>query len=195
MKKCKNCGKEFVGRLSVCSFDCAKIVKQKKDLEKQSKKVENKSKLLDRQLDKTNAKLMAKKSKSELKTAKKKAWELFSRYIRLKDADQDGNTKCVTCGKVDSYKKMQAGHAISGRGGRVLFEEKIVRPQCFYCNMVKNGRYDDFIYFLTEIEKSMTIEEYWEIKKESKLPCKLSLQDFIDVQEKYKQKIKELNKG
>lgn len=194
MRKCKNCGKEYLGRLNVCSFDCAKELANKKDLEKKTKSVENKEKELEKKLNKVNAKLNIKKSKSELKIAKKKAWELFSRYIRLKNADKDGNAKCVTCGKVDSYKKIHAGHAISGRGGRVLFDEKIVRCQCFYCNIMKNGRYDDFIYFLTEIEKSMTIEEYWEIKKESKLPCKLSLQDYVEVQDEYKRKLKELER-
>ena len=41
----------------------------------------------------------------------KKLDAIFSQYIRLKDADHNGDVTCFTCGKVSHYKKgMQCGH-------------------------------------------------------------------------------------
>ena len=36
----------------------------------------------------------------------KKLDAIFSQYIRLKDADHNGDVKCFTCGKVSHYKKV-----------------------------------------------------------------------------------------
>jgi hypothetical protein len=186
MKLCKVCKKPNTQRTSYCSYECGVELARQKDIEKRQKRLLVDENKLNRHIASVEKKLTKKQQANQLKLTKKKAWKVFSDYIRKKYADSNGMAKCVTCGKVDNWKKMHAGHAISGRGGRVLFEEKIVRCQCFYCNCIKNGRYDDFIYYLTEDEKSMTIEEYWQIKKESKLPVKLTLEDYKAVIEKYK---------
>ncbi len=194
MKKCKVCGKPNTQRTCYCSFECGKELAKRKELEKRQKQLLIKENKLNRRIASVEKKLTKKQQSNENKLAKKKAWEYFSKYIRLKYSDTGGNCKCVTCGKIDTWKKMHAGHAISGRGGRVLFEEKIVRIQCFYCNCIKGGRYDDFIYYLTEIEKSMTINEYWNIKKESMSPVKLTTSDYLAIKDKYKKLVEDLEK-
>ena len=75
---------------------------------------------------------------------KRKTWEWFSKYIRLKYADHQGNCTCYTCGAVKPWKKMQAGHGISGRTNNVLFNEDLVRPQCYGCNIMQYGKLDEF---------------------------------------------------
>ena len=77
--------------------------------------------------------------KSPLVKAKDKAWAEFSRFIRLRDADDTGHCKCVTCNREYHWKKIQAGHFIPGRTNAVLFEEKGVHAQCYGCNIGKAG--------------------------------------------------------
>lgn len=76
---------------------------------------------------------------SELKKWKKKAWQAFSAYIRQKYANQDGLVECVTCNVVKPWKEMQAGHFIDSRCNSVLYNERLVYPQCFKCNMKTPG--------------------------------------------------------
>jgi len=80
---------------------------------------------------------MKKKKKLKFSTEKQKAWALFSKYIRLRDALATiGNRrqcKCITCDDVRNIYGvgcMQAGHFIPGRNNAVLFNEEQVHGQC-----------------------------------------------------------------
>ena len=55
---------------------------------------------------------------------------------------------------------MQAGHAIGGRTGSVLFDVDIIRVQCPRCNIFLRGNY---VVFVTKLihEKGM---EWWDAK-------------------------------
>lgn len=74
------------------------------------------------------------KSVSKLK---KKAWEIFSLYISLRDGG-----KCFTCDKIADPKEMQAGHYVSRTWSNLLFDEKNVHCQCPCCNIFKKGNMD-----------------------------------------------------
>lgn len=74
------------------------------------------------------------KSVSKLK---RKAWEVFSLYIRLRDGG-----KCFTCNKIADVKEMQAGHYVSRSWSNLLFDEKNVHCQCYSCNICKKGNMD-----------------------------------------------------
>src|SRR6185436_385864 len=50
---------------------------------------------------------------------KKKLWTLVSLFVRQSAADHRGMAACYTCGAVDEWKYMDAGHAIGGRTGAV----------------------------------------------------------------------------
>ena len=85
---------------------------------------------------------------------KKETWKLFSLYIRLKYADDNGYVSCCTCGIKKHYKEMQAGHFIAGRNNSILFEEKCVHPQCGRCNVYKHGNtVEYFILWNVNTEK------------------------------------------
>lgn len=69
------------------------------------------------------------------KATKSGVWKLCSEYNRRKDADSNGFTKCVSCGKVDHYKAMDAGHFIPrARGKALYFEPDNIHAQCISCN-------------------------------------------------------------
>ena len=90
---------------------------------------------------------MAKKKRKKKSTKKKlkdQAWKLFSRYVRLRDSDDEGFCNCVTCGVKDYWKNMQAGHAIGGRTNALLFDEEIVNAQCRACNIFRGGQYEKY---------------------------------------------------
>lgn len=72
-------------------------------------------------------------------TLKKKAWTEFSIFIRTRGADEHGMATCCTCGCRKHWKEMQAGHFIRGRLNGNLFDERGVWPQCYSCNVGRQG--------------------------------------------------------
>jgi hypothetical protein len=82
------------------------------------------------------------KRKKKLTTGqwKKKAWREFSVWVRANDATRDlGLERCVTCGTVKHWKELHAGHFIRGRLNANLFDERGCHPQCYGCNVGKQG--------------------------------------------------------
>ena len=125
------------------------------------------------------------------KKLKKKVWKVFSQYIRLKYADKDGFVTCYTCGKRLFWKKAQAGHAIGGRTNSVLFDEDLVRPQCYRCNVVLNGNYNKFSLKLIK-ENGL---DWWEKKlRDSTKVKKYSIEDLESLYKYYSEKVKKLKK-
>ena len=68
-----------------------------------------------------------------------KLWNIFSVFIRLRDAKGTGYCKCISCGKWKPWKGMDAGHFISRRFKAVKYNEKNVNAQCRHCNYYKKG--------------------------------------------------------
>lgn len=128
-------------------------------------------------------------------TIKKKAWDWCSKYIRLKHSDKNGFVACYTCGKImfwQSGNQMQAGHGFSGRGNSILFEEKILRPQCYSCNVGKYGNLDVF--------HAKLIKEYGpkfldQMNKQKNILKQFTLKEITEICGHYKKLYKlELNK-
>lgn len=90
---------------------------------------------------------------------KKKAWEIFSRYVRIMNSNPDGFCECVTCGVAKHWKNMQAGHFVSGRTGRILFRIDNVHPQCYLCNCILSGCWPSYYRFMKEQYGQEKIEE------------------------------------
>lgn len=65
---------------------------------------------------------------------KKKVWEVFSPFIRLRDADESGYVACVSCGRVKHWKEGDAGHFIDGRRNAIVYDPRNVHFQCKPCN-------------------------------------------------------------
>ena len=84
--------------------------------------------------------LTKKKKRKDIKYWKRKAWEVFSKYIRQRDTSYLG-TLCYTCGKYFPIEKMQAGHFQPGRFPVFLFDERQVHSQCFRDNINLKGNW------------------------------------------------------
>ena len=84
-----------------------------------------------------------------MKSLKKKAWDAFSKFIRQRDADENGNVKCCTCPNIRHWTGMDAGHFISRVKESTLFDPMNVHAQCKGCNMPpNNGRPIEYAAFL-----------------------------------------------
>lgn len=131
---------------------------------------------------------MAKK-KPSLSSLKKKAWKLFSEFVRRKHADKEGIATCYTSGVRAHWKELQCGHAIGGRHNAVLFDEEICRPQTVAENIYKRGNYPIFTTRLIK-EKGM---DWWEEKLAgSRKTVKWNRSDLEDLISYYKAKLESL---
>lgn len=128
---------------------------------------------------------------------KKKAWEQFSKYIRLRDALEttgtDTHLVCCTCGK--TYPAFgvgcaQAGHYIPGRSHILLFDEHGVHGQCYNCNHTLKGNspnYRDFMIKKYGEKETVRIEQ-----SRFNLSFKYRTFDLEEIRDKYKQCYEEL---
>ena len=138
------------------------------------------------------------KKSTPRKLAKDKAWAAFSIYIRTRDClrftGDPEQGMCVTCKAKKPFKELQAGHFVAGRGNAVLFNEQIVYSQCSYCNqkppMGLGGNYAAYTLFMfDEGYTRAEIEGFLALKGTTK---QYKLNDFIEIEAKYKHKLLEL---
>lgn len=135
-------------------------------------------------------------SASTIKSYKKGVWEVFSLYIRARDADKNGIVRCCTCNKQVFWKgvECQAGHFVPGRTNSVLFDERIVHGQCSRCNeylggnlweygrfMIRTYGFDyeqlDKLNALKNVVKQFKLDELKEMKKLYKAKLEILIQE------------------
>ena len=100
--------------------------------------------------------------KKNIPSLKKKLWHLVSEYIRRKDANLDGYTECITCGKVAHWKEMDCGHyKKAGSSGLYLyFDERNLGVQCTSCNRFKGGAMDKYAIYLEKKYGNGILQEF-----------------------------------
>ena len=130
--------------------------------------------------------------KPTLKSAKKAAWKACSEYVRKSAADRDGIVECYTCGKRAHWKKMQAGHAVPGRGNAVLCELDALRVQCYSCNICKHGEHH---VFLPKLIKELGMERVDEIIALRHISVKRDIEYWQEKRSEFEQKTEELKCG
>ena len=73
------------------------------------------------------------------KNLEKRLDNIFSQYIRLRNANAQGIAECYTCGKRDDYKRLQNGHFQSRKHYGTRWDETNCQVQCVSCNVYKYG--------------------------------------------------------
>lgn len=133
------------------------------------------------------------RAKDTIKYYKPKAWTAFSAFIKLRDAlESTGTTykvKCCTCNKTYPVKGMHGGHFNPGRHNSILFEERGVHAQCYYCNIQRRGAPREYDAFMKIRYGQEVIDELDSKAKETK-PMKWF--DYKEIYENYKEKLKDL---
>jgi hypothetical protein len=121
---------------------------------------------------------------------KAKLWKIFSLYIRLRDADGQGNCRCISCGRIKRWNDCDAGHFIpKNKGNAVYFDENNVHAQCRHCNSFLHGNLGDYRVNLEKKigRQRVNLISYKEIKKYSEFEYEMLIKH-------YKQEVKELKK-
>lgn len=126
-----------------------------------------------------------------IKGLKKKAWDLCSKCIRLENS-KGGFCTCYTCGERLAIKDAQAGHGISGRGAFILFEERVIKPQCRRCNIFLGGNYQSFV---PRLIREIGIKEYEELERLSHTPIKRDRSYYENLIENFSNRIGKLEKN
>lgn len=133
------------------------------------------------------------KKKTSLKQAKVKAWNAFSKYIRLRDClkttGEYETGQCCTCGKIYFYHELHAGHFRDGRKSSTLFEETNVHIQCPECNIFKHGNKVQYTEFMLQKYGQDEISRLIELDHQIK---KYIITEYQEIEKKYKQKYEEL---
>lgn len=122
-------------------------------------------------------------------TAKKKAWKVFSEWVRRKDADGAGYSTCFTCDSKIHWKELNAGHF---KHGKLDFDEMNVNPQCVRCNKWLSGKLDIYAFNLI---KKYGLDEVAELnlRASREIYEKKSVEDYIKIHDHYKIKLGKLN--
>jgi hypothetical protein len=121
----------------------------------------------------------------------KKADRVFSEFIRLRDAEVNGYTKCITCGKVLFWRDMDCGHYCGRKHLSTRYHEQNCHAQCKHCNGFMEGQH--FIY------RRKLVELYGEaeVQKLENIAMLSGGDDSISLMYKiaeYQQKVKALKK-
>jgi len=126
---------------------------------------------------------MKEKKEKSISNLKKEADRVFSLFIRKKYANWKDEVICFTCGKVFKITEIQNGHYVSRVYNNLRWSEKNCRPQCYSCNVMKNGNMDEFAIRL-EKETSGILQELnmWKHRPSSSN----TRNDLLMVIEKYK---------
>jgi 5-methylcytosine-specific restriction endonuclease McrA len=130
---------------------------------------------------------MAKVAKKPLrKNLIKELDTIFSQFIRLRYANNE-IAECVTCGKKDHWKKLQAGHFMSRSNYSTRWDENNVQVQCVGCNVYKSGeQYKYSLYLGNNLSEELYIK--------SKQIVKFADVELIDMIKDYKEKVNVLLK-
>jgi len=88
------------------------------------------------------------KTKSRHQSAKKRLDQVFSKWVRLSNADKNGYCTCVTCGNKFHWKDIQCGHWISRNHSATRWLSSNTGPQCRGCNLFGRGRHHEFASYI-----------------------------------------------
>lgn len=123
---------------------------------------------------------------------KKELDKWFSLFIRLRDADSNGNVVCFTCGVIKHYKSgMQCGHFQSRRHLATRFDELNCQPQCVKCNMFEQGEQFKFhIKLNAKYGEGTSLD----LQKKAMRTVKFTREDYNEKISYYKSSVKNLKK-
>lgn len=119
---------------------------------------------------------------------KKILWKLFSEVVRRTGADSQGYNTCFTCGVRKHWKQLHAGHYVRASAGlATYFDEQNIHPQCYACNIWRDGNSDEYALALQR--------KYGDnILNELKIRKQRIVKDFpfLEMIETYKKKVEDL---
>ena len=125
-----------------------------------------------------------------------KCQKVFNEYIRLRDSDDRGFFKCISCGQIKAISDMDAGHYYNvGHFGGLRFDEDNCHGQCSQCNRFLGG---NLIEYTKNLPVKIGAEAFYRLEVRAGVYKRTSMKwSRFDIEYKikeYKQKIKEIPK-
>ena len=111
----------------------------------------------------------------------------LQKAIRMECSDDKGRCQCVTCGVVQSYKVMHAGHFVGGRTMGVLFDERNIHPQCASCNVALGGNPEKYEWFMLVRYGQEVIDE---LRRRRREIVTITREELAEMRARYKRRIK-----
>lgn len=135
-----------------------------------------------------------KKPRTERQRAMDRADVWMSKYIRLRDADENGYCRCITCGKIMFWQdghKCQNGHYIGRESMNTRFDEMNCHAQCFDCNCNHQGYQRDYEQALIKIYGEKAVEQ---LNCRGHLLRKFEVFELKAIADYYRKRFNELKK-
>lgn len=133
-----------------------------------------------------------KRKKSDRQKVKERLIEDFSKFIRLRDSDENGTGSCVTCGKLLHWKEAHAGHFVRCGKETLRFSEQNVHFQCSTCNTYNEGERWKFGKFLDEKFGAGFADD---LERRGEEIRKWTLEELRALREHYRAEVKRLLAG
>ena len=115
---------------------------------------------------------------------------VFSKLVRIKDADSKGIVHCVTCSNKGHYNDFDAGHFIPRIHLSTRWDFNNVKPQCRTCNRVEYGKQQEFAEYLEKEQFGIT--EY--LREQSRTVTKPTRDELKYLVIEYRSKVEILSK-
>jgi len=177
--RCKNCKEIFEVKRFNQKY-CLNPECQTKEAMANLKKIKEKE-----QKDWTKRKREIKKGMETVQELMKITQVTFNKFIRLRDK----GLPCISCLN-DKPKKVNAGHYYSSGGHKNLtFNEDNCHLQCEYCNTFLHG---NLIMYRDTLLKRIGSERLQQLDNTAHETRKYSREELRELNEYYKQKLKEL---
>ena len=106
---------------------------------------------------------LRKQSKQKISVIQRKLWELCKLIIRLKYG-----SRCYTCSRMGlSGSNWHTGHMLpkASLGAFLKYDLRVLRPQCYNCNINQGGRGADFIENMRRLEGNEYVNSILEDRK------------------------------
>ena len=122
-----------------------------------------------------------KKKLTKLPVLARKAWTLMSLYSRQKDLLMDSEIgKCITCGKIDHWKSMHAGHFFhASKQSSVTYDHRNIHLQCPGCNTYRGGARDEYAVYIKNRYGAHVLDELQTLKHQGHILRRQELEDKI----------------
>ncbi len=131
-----------------------------------------------------------KAKKPKVSTVKKRLDNIFNEYIRRRDIRGSGECAiCCSCGKIDEWKNMDAGHFVPCQHNATRYDERNVNIQCRKCNRYDEGNSAGYAVFLIKKYGADIIEELDALGHTTK---QFKVSELLELEQEYKQKLIEL---
>ena len=128
------------------------------------------------------------KTKS-ISSLKSKLDRVFSEFIRLRDADENGLCRCYCCGKLLHWKQSQNMHFIPRQHMALRYSETNCHSGCIKCNYYNNGNIEAYTVHLKKDYGNDIVEKLLVAKSQV---VKFSVTEYEVMIKKYMQLVKEL---